>query len=75
MNVAAMRRRLTKTGPWIVRTSDGQEYMVPHPEFVMVGRQNLVIEAEDGGVDIIDPLHVVAIRRAPKPKAGSGTNP
>ncbi len=29
---------------------------------------NLVIEDERGGIDVIDPLHVVAIRRGPSAK-------
>ncbi|MBI2946239.1 MAG: hypothetical protein HYY23_01230 [Verrucomicrobia bacterium] len=72
MNVAAIRKRLSKQGPFIVRTSDGEQYVVHHPEFVLVGRHNLVIEDEQGGIDIIDPPHVVGIRRrsSNKPKNG-----
>jgi hypothetical protein len=72
MNVETIRKRLSKEGPFIVRTSDGEQYTVLHPEFVLVGRYNLVIEDDNGAVDIIDPLQVVAIRRAPtaKPKNG-----
>jgi hypothetical protein len=72
MNVETIRKRLSQEGPFIVRTSDGEQYTVLHPEFVLVGRYNLVIEDDNGAVDIIDPLHVVAIRRAPtaKPKDG-----
>ena len=69
MNVQTIRKRLSKAGPFLVRTSDGEQYQVLHPEFVWVGRHNLVIEDEKGGVDVIDPLHVVAIRRAPSTKA------
>ena len=69
MNVETIRKRLNKEGPHIVRTSDGEQYNVWDPEFVLVGRHNLVIEDEKGGVDVIDPLHVVAIRRAPTQKA------
>lgn len=72
MNVQTIRRRLSKQAPFIVRTSDGQEYPVPHPEFVMVGRYNLILEEEDGGVEIIDPLHVVAISRGPARKRANG---
>ena len=72
MNVQALRKRLSKEGPLVVRTSDGQEYAVPHPEFVWVGRHNLVIEDEQGGIDVIDPLHVVAIRRVQVVKGENG---
>jgi len=72
MNVAAIRKRLSKAGPFIVRTSDGEQYSVLHPEFVWVGRHNLVIEDEKGGIDVIDPLHVVAIRRTSSVKTKDG---
>ena len=68
MNVQTIRKRLSKEGPFIVRTSDGEKYSVPHPAFVWVGRYNVVIEDEQGGIDVIDPLHVVAIRRVPAAK-------
>ena len=77
MNVEVIRRRLSKQGPHIIRTSDGHKYPVPHPDFVLVGRYNIVIEDQQGMIDILDPLHVVAIRRAPaiKPKQGSAQEP
>ncbi len=68
MNVETIRKRLSKEGPFIVKTSDGEQYSVLHLEFVLVGRYNLVIEDERGGIDVIDPLHVVAIRRGPSAK-------
>ena len=74
MNVELIRRRLGRGGPHVIRTSDGHEYPVLHPEFVMVGRQNVLIEEEDGFVEIIDPLHVVAIRKAPPAKGKNGSS-
>lgn len=74
MNVELIRRRLSRGGPYIVRTSDGHEYPVPHPEFAHVGRQNVFIEEENGFVEIIDPLHVVAIRKAPAGKGKNGSS-
>ena len=62
MNRDLIREQIQGVGPFIVRTSDGKEYEVPHPEFVMVGHYNLVIENAKGVMDIIDPLHVVSIR-------------
>ena len=72
MNLDLIRRRLSKGGPYSIRTSDGNEYSVPHPEFVLVGRHNVIIEESDGYVEIIDPLHVVAIRRTPAAKHKNG---
>lgn len=69
MNRELIREQIRGTGPFIVRTSDGKEYAVPHPEFVMVGRHNLVIENAKGVMDIIDPLHVVSIRPVARRRA------
>ena len=62
MNREMIRQQLVGQRPLTVRTSDGKEFPVPHPEFVLVGRHNIVIEDEKGLLDIIDPLHVVSIR-------------
>ena len=72
MNVDFIRRRLTREGPNIVRTADGHEYIVPHPEFVMVGRYHLVFEDPDGMLEVIDPRHVVAIRNASRYRGKPG---
>jgi len=69
MNRELIRQQLVGTGPLIIRTSDGKEFGVPHPEFVLVGRHNIVIEDEAGLLDIIDPLHVVSIRPGARRKA------
>jgi len=68
MNRDMIRERLRGRGPLIVRTSDGKQYRVAHPEFVLIGRYNVVIEQPKGLLDIIDPLHIVSIR-PPRRKA------
>ena len=63
MNVEHIRTRLKEEfRPFAVVTSSGNKYPVPHPEFVLIGRHNIVIEDAKGLLDIIDPLHVVSIR-------------
>jgi hypothetical protein len=62
VNRELIRRHLAGRGPFLIRTSDGKEFSVPHPEFVLIGRHNIVIEDPKGLLDIIDPLHVVSIR-------------
>lgn len=62
MNRELIRQQLVGQGSFLIRTSDGKEFQVPHPEFVLVGRHNIVIESAKGLLDIIDPLHVVSIR-------------
>jgi hypothetical protein len=62
MNRELIRQQLIGQGPFLIRTSDGKKFPVPHPEFVSIGRHNIVIEDAKGLLDIIDPLHVVSIR-------------
>ena len=62
MNREMIRQQLVGQKPLTIRTSDGKEFPVPHPEFVLVGRHNIVIEDKKGLLDILDPLHVVSIR-------------
>lgn len=62
VNTEAIKKQVTGPGPFIVRTSDGKEYHAPHGEFVGFTRHYMAIEDEKGGLDIVDPLHVVAIR-------------
>ena len=57
-----IREQLRGRRPLIVRTSDGKQYRVAHPEFVFVGRYNIIIEQPKGLLDILDPLHIVSIR-------------
>lgn len=66
MNREMIRRQLSGAGPFLIRTSAGKEFTVPHPEFVLVGRHNLAVEDEEGVFDIIDPMHVVSIRPVTK---------
>lgn len=62
MNRETILKQLRRPVPLIVRTSDGKEFSVPHPDFVFVGRFNFAIEDEAGAFDILDPLHIVSIR-------------
>ena len=62
MNRDLIRQQIAGRGPFTIRTSDGKAFTVPHSEFVLIGRRNIVIEDQKGMLDIIDPLHVVSIR-------------
>ena len=72
VNRELIRQYLSGRGPFVIRTSDGKEYRAPHPEFVLVGRHNVVIETNDGMLDIIDPLHIVSIRPGTSRKTPKG---
>ena len=68
MNRELIRQQLVGQGPFLIRTSDGKEFPVPHPEFVLIGRHNIVIEDAKGLLDIIDPLHIVSIQPSARGK-------
>jgi hypothetical protein len=69
MNRELIRHHLASGEGSIIRTFDGQHYAVAHPEFVLIGKHNVVVEHPNGYLDIIDPLHIVSIRPAPRRKA------
>jgi len=68
MNRDIILKQLRRPGPMVIRTSDGKEFPVAHPEFVLVGRFNVAVEDPDGAFDILDPLHIVSIRPAMRQK-------
>ncbi len=69
MNRELIRHHLPAGDSFVIRTSDGKEFSVPHSEFVLIGRRNIVVEHPNGFLDIIDPLHVVSIRPGTKRKS------
>jgi hypothetical protein len=73
MNRDLIRQHLTSREGAVIRTSDGKQYAVAHAEFVLIGRHNVVAEHPNGFLDIIDPLHIVSIRPAPRRKTRNTT--
>jgi hypothetical protein len=72
VNIERIRRRLSGGfHPFSLRTSDGHEYAVPHPEFILLGRHTVGVLDEDREVASLDPLHIVAIKNLPAKKNGS----
>jgi len=70
MNMKRVRQRLAGGfRPFCLRTSDGHEYAVPHPEFVLIGENSLAVLDADREVATLDPLHIVAIKDLPRSKA------
>jgi hypothetical protein len=63
MTLEQIRKRLTGGfQPFVIRTSDGREFKVPHPEFVMVGKFEVAVVDSDGHIDTIAPLHITSIK-------------
>ncbi len=72
MNLERVKRRLTGGfKPFALRTSDGHEYLVPHPEFVLIGPHSLAVLDNDGEIVTLDPLHIVAIKNFSAKKSGA----
>jgi hypothetical protein len=70
MNIEKIRRKLTGGfRPFLIRTSDGREYAVPHSEFILLAPHEIGVVSSDGYIDTLDPLHITSIRTA-SPKNG-----
>jgi hypothetical protein len=65
MNIERIRRRLTGGfRPFVIRTSDGREYEVPHPEFIIIAAHEIGVTTKDGYIDTLAPMHIVSLRSA-----------
>jgi hypothetical protein len=63
MNVEKIRRHLSGGfRPFVLRTSDGREYQIPHPEFILLGKYYVAVVDSRGDMDILEPLHIVSIK-------------
>jgi hypothetical protein len=63
MNVEKIRRHLSGGfRPFVLRTSDGREHQIPHPEFIALGKNDVVVVNRTGDIDILDPLHIASIK-------------
>jgi hypothetical protein len=47
--------------PFTLRTSDGEKFHVPHPDFIFLTEKRVVVATKQGYVNVIDPLHIVSI--------------
>jgi len=64
MNLDRIRLRVSGGGlhPFALRTSDGREYAVRHPEMLLVAPRSLAVVDRDGEIVTLDALHIVAIK-------------
>ena len=63
MNVQRIRKHLA-TGfvPFILQTSDGTEYLIPHRGFVAAGKHEVAVINHEGNVSILDPEDIVSFK-------------
>jgi len=63
MDIDGIRQALHKQPfePFQIRLADGRALVVPHPDFVAVAPQRIVVVAEDSSWTVIEPLLVVSL--------------
>jgi hypothetical protein len=73
VNVHELKKRVSGGGflPFAIRTTDGQEFEIPHPEFILFGKYSIAIRDKSGFINNIDPLHVVSARELSRRNGGS----
>jgi hypothetical protein len=64
MTIAEIRKRVSGGGfqPFLIRTSDGREFKVPHPEFILIGQHAIAVTDDDGDINTLAPLHIASIK-------------
>lgn len=68
MNLDKIRKQLTGGfRPFVIRTSDGREFDVPHPEFIAVGKGDIAVVDKDGDINVLDSLHIVSLNSLKTP--------
>ncbi len=69
MNTDQIRLRL-RNGfkPFVLHLSDGRQFKVAHPEFIIVGKGIVAVLREDDLVATLDALHIVSVEDS-KPEA------
>ena len=69
MSIDKIRKRLTGGfRPFVLRTSDGREFPVPHPEFIALGKSDVAVVDKTGDINVLEVLRIVSIKT---PKAGN----
>jgi hypothetical protein len=66
MNLDRIRERLENGfKPFILELSSGKRVRVPHPDFIMLGKNVVVVLGQNDSVTTADALHIVAIEDLP----------
>ena len=72
MNVQELKKRLgAGFRPFAIRTTHGQEFVVPHPEFILIGKYSIAVVDKQGFINHLDPLHIVSARELSRRDGGS----
>jgi hypothetical protein len=66
VNLERIRERLSNGfKPFLLELSSGRRIPVPHPEFIMIGRNVVVVLGNNDSVQTIDAVHIAAIEDLP----------
>ena len=74
MNLETIRQRIAGGGfrPFALRTSNGRQYTVRHPEMVLVAPRSVAVVDRDAEIVTLDALHIVAAKNL-RGKANGGS--
>lgn len=62
MNVEQIRKRLHEDfSPFSIRLADGRKFLIPHQDFIAIGKYAVFVIDEEGYGIKIDPLHIVSL--------------
>ena len=69
MNLNRIRERLSNGfKPFVLELSSGKRLRVPHPEFIIVGTNTVVVMGKNDSVTMADALHIVSLEDLRIPK-------
>ena len=72
VNVQELKKRLSGGfRPFTIRTTDGQEFTIAHPEFILIGKYSIAVLDKQGFINNLDPLHIVSARELSRRNGGS----
>ena len=72
VNVQELKKRLSGGfRPFAIRTTDGQEFAIPHPEFLLIGKYSIAVRDKEGFINTLDPLHIVSAKELSRRNGGS----
>ncbi len=70
LNLNPIRDRLSGPfAPFVIHLSDGRKFVVPHRDFIAVGRGVVSIVDQRDSTHTVDALHIVSISDIPRKRA------
>jgi hypothetical protein len=69
MNLDRIRERLINGfKPFVLELSSGRRLRMPHPDFIMIGKNVVAVMGENDSATIADAVHIVSLTDLPVPK-------